>query len=78
MIQNKAVIQLAYTYNTSTRQQVHCPYINMCIHINGTIPQVGIDLPAQSHATYKASALPQAITARSSLKFAFHKLVSLL
>ena len=30
----------------------------MNTQINGTISQAGIDLPAQSHASYEASALP--------------------
>ena len=32
----------------------YCKYI----HINSTLPQDGIDPPAQSHASYEASALP--------------------
>ena len=28
------------------------------LHINGTMPQAGIDPPAQSHASCEASALP--------------------
>ena len=47
-----------YTYNTHPKQQVH--YRELLINNNGygTMPQAGIDPPAQSHASYEASALP--------------------
>ena len=32
------------------------------IHLNGTMPQAGIDQPAQSHASYMHALFPQATT----------------
>ena len=49
---------LIYTNNTNPEQQAHCSKI--LINNNGydTMPQAGIDPPAQSHASYGASARP--------------------
>ena len=48
----------AYTYNTHPEQRVHCSELLINNNGHGTMPQVGIDPPVQSHASYEASALP--------------------
>ena len=41
-------------------------YTDFLREIDSTMPQAGIDPPAQSHASYEASALPQVTTAGCS------------
>ena len=54
LFQYKAVFQLTYTYNTHSRQWVHCLYIFTYKQYHA---QAGIDPLAQSHASSEASAL---------------------